>query len=66
MAGRYKVDVQRGDEPWRRRSSHKTQDDARLQSQRSIKKEPPTPIVYRITLDDVTIETITRPENVNE
>lgn len=61
MAGRYKVDVQRDGGEWRRRSAHKSQDDARLQSKRSIAKEPIHSVVrYRITLDGVVVETIER------
>jgi hypothetical protein len=60
MAGRYKVDVIRGNQEPRRRSSHKTLEDAVLQSKRSIKKEPEGDIVYTVSLDGVILETINR------
>lgn len=60
MAGKYKVDIKRGEQDWRRRSAHKTHADARLQSQRNIKKEPSGNVTYRITLDGETIELINR------
>lgn len=60
MAGKFKVDVRRGEAEWRRRSSHKTLEDASLQSSRFIKKEPKGDVQYRVTLDGATLEIITR------
>lgn len=62
MAGRYKVDILRQADDWKRRSSHKDQDDARLQSKRDLKRQPPAILAYRITLDGVVLETITRED----
>lgn len=62
MAGRYKVDVLRhGDVP-RRRSSHKTLDDAVLQSRRSLKKERNPDTVFQILLDGVVVRTVMNEE----
>lgn len=60
MAGAFKVDFKRGTDDWRRRSSHKTEDDAILQTRRAFKKESDTNIVARICKDGVEIKRITR------
>ncbi len=62
MAGKYKVDVIRGSYPSSRRSSHKTLDDAVLQSKRSLAKEGTGDIVFKIILNGDVIQTITRED----
>lgn len=63
MSGKYKVNIIINDRAPMRRSSHKTQDDARLQSKRDLAKQPADiRVEYQIILNNEVIETVTRDE----
>lgn len=67
MAGRYKVDKVYSEDSMmspkvQRRSSHKTLDDAVLQSTRMLKADVSIVIAYNIMLDGVLIQTVRREE----